>query len=161
MLGEAGRDQEGAARPAQTQFVARSRIFGPGRRRAAVTDGEVDDQPTIGGVENTRRVVARHGPGLGKHRPVRPQRRQHQGLAARRGEYLHVVVEAGAEEALQLLARQDDPFQHGGQLLHRLHARAAEPQLVPHAARLSQQGVVHACLTFSAAASIRSAMVST
>ena len=72
-----------------------------------------------------------------------------------------MVVEARAEEALQILARQHDPLQHGGQLFDRLNVGTAELQLVPHAARLSQQGVIHACLTLSAAASIRSAMVST
>src|SRR5690606_31003317 len=74
---------------------------------------------------------------------------------------LHMVVEAGAEEALQLVARQHDALQDRGQLLDGFDTGAAESQLMPHAARLSQQGVAHACFTFSAAASIMSARAST
>ncbi|MND87551.1 hypothetical protein D3C80_795530 [compost metagenome] len=144
MLGEAGRDQEGAARSAQSQFVPNPRILGPGRGRAAVTDREVEGQTPVGGVIGARGVVARCRLRLGEDRPVRPHRRQDHRLTARRGKDLHMVVETGAEEALQLLSGQDDALQHRRQLFDRLDAGAAELQLVPHPARQAQMGLVHA-----------------
>ncbi|MNR12942.1 hypothetical protein D3C85_1293200 [compost metagenome] len=55
-----------------------------------------------------------------------------------------MVVEAGTEEALQLLAAQDDALQHRRQLSDGLDAGAAELQLVPHPARLAQMSLGHA-----------------
>ncbi|MNR47518.1 hypothetical protein D3C85_1666280 [compost metagenome] len=55
-----------------------------------------------------------------------------------------MVVEAGAEEALQFLAGQDNALQHRRQLFDRLDAGAAEFQLVPHPTRQAQMRLVHA-----------------
>lgn len=72
-----------------------------------------------------------------------------------------MIVKAGAEEALQFVAGQDDALQHRRKLLDCLDAGATEFQLMPNPARLAQMRLAHACRTFSAAASSRSAMAST
>src|ERR1700686_705088 len=113
-----GRDDEGAARAADRQRLARLRLLRPACRRPGVVNGQVDRQRIFGRVITARGEIAS----------------QHVGRAFGVGgavgeEQLYVVVEAEALEALEI-AGQRDADHVGGDLSALLDRQRAPARLV-------------------------------
>src|SRR5580692_6020376 len=116
-----GRDDEGAARAADRQRLARLCLLCPARRRPGIVNGEVDRQRIFDRIIMARREIAS----------------QHVGRAfgvggAVREEQLYVIVEAEAPKTFEI-ASERDADHVGGDLFDLRDRQGAPPRLVTHA----------------------------
>jgi len=105
------------------------------RGRTGLVQREVDLERAGLRVVVARRVVAHGGAAFGPHRAFGAHGGQAQLAGGGVGkEQLHVVVEARAVEAREVVAGERDADQVRRHALHRLHREPAKAQLVAHPA---------------------------
>ena len=126
---EIGRDDEGAARPADLERLPAPHLLGPACRRSGVVQNELDVERVGGRIIAARRVVARRHRRLavGARRPVRK-------------EQLDMVIEPEAGEAFEIAAERDADHVRRD-LVDALDLEPASARLMTNAARRARRGI--------------------